>query len=208
MASKYLTASQVADQLGISIGSVYGAINSGDLVSLRVGKTYRIPVDCFTAWLDKITVPVSSPAPAPAPQVRTIPVSAPSVPFPAQPKPDGVPLRRPTEILMSDGLPLPKIDLICLRHPGFAAWLKRHGILAPMVDRATAAEVRNKNVIGSIPLELAMLTSRIFVIKFPAQNGPFNFPALNADDLDRMGAYVLELAIQIENRFDMEAPDA
>jgi len=52
MPDRLLSPKQVADELNISIWTVYRLIRKGDLVAVRVGRLLRIPESSLEAFLD------------------------------------------------------------------------------------------------------------------------------------------------------------
>jgi excisionase family DNA binding protein len=51
---KFLTVSEIADIMRISRGSVYRKIDSGDIESVRVGNSIRVPESVFVAYMEDI----------------------------------------------------------------------------------------------------------------------------------------------------------
>jgi excisionase family DNA binding protein len=51
--ARFLTVSEVADQLRVSTMTVYRLIKSGELRAARVGKSYRLREDDIDAYLAK-----------------------------------------------------------------------------------------------------------------------------------------------------------
>ena len=49
----YMTVQAVAARLGLNVKTVYAAINSGAMPSVRVGRTVRIPAAALQANADK-----------------------------------------------------------------------------------------------------------------------------------------------------------
>lgn len=43
----YMTVQEVAARLGLNVKTIYAAINSGTMPSIRVGRTVRIPAAVF-----------------------------------------------------------------------------------------------------------------------------------------------------------------
>ena len=55
---RYLTVAEVAETMRVSKMTVYRLAQSGDLPAVRVGRSYRVPMDALEAFL------AASPAPA------------------------------------------------------------------------------------------------------------------------------------------------
>ncbi len=53
----YLTVSETADRLGISVATVYRLIDRCELPSVKIGKARRIPVQILDSFLAKKTLP-------------------------------------------------------------------------------------------------------------------------------------------------------
>ena len=51
--ARFLTVSEVADQLRVSTMTVYRLIKSGELRAARVGKSYRLREDDIDAYLSR-----------------------------------------------------------------------------------------------------------------------------------------------------------
>ena len=51
---KFLTVSEIADIMRISRGTVYRKIDSGDIESVRVGNSIRVPESVFVAYMEDI----------------------------------------------------------------------------------------------------------------------------------------------------------
>lgn len=51
---KFLTVSEIADIMRISRGSVYRKIDSGDIESVRVRNSIRVPESVFVAYMEDI----------------------------------------------------------------------------------------------------------------------------------------------------------
>lgn len=49
--SRFLTVAEVAQIMRVSTMTVYRQIKAGELASVRVGKSYRIPEDAVDAYL-------------------------------------------------------------------------------------------------------------------------------------------------------------
>ncbi len=56
--------------------------------------------------------------------------------------------------------------VIVTRHAGQIEWLKSRGIDGPVLDRASADDVRGKHVIGTLPLELAAEAAQVSLVRF------------------------------------------
>ncbi|MCD6536607.1 MAG: helix-turn-helix domain-containing protein [Thaumarchaeota archaeon] len=59
MPDRLLSPKQAAEELGVSIWSIYRLIRKGDLVAIRVGRLLRIPESSLEAFLDLKRVRVS-----------------------------------------------------------------------------------------------------------------------------------------------------
>ena len=46
----YVKPSDVAAENGISLGTVYALIRSGELTARRIRRQWRIPIDAYEAW--------------------------------------------------------------------------------------------------------------------------------------------------------------
>ncbi|GAA0969952.1 hypothetical protein GCM10009555_018030 [Acrocarpospora macrocephala] len=49
--AEYLDAATIATELGLSKMSIYRLIHTGELPCLRIGRTYRVPVNAYRAYL-------------------------------------------------------------------------------------------------------------------------------------------------------------
>jgi excisionase family DNA binding protein len=46
------TAAEVADMTGLSRGFIYGAMNRGELPTVRLGRAVRVKADSLTRWIE------------------------------------------------------------------------------------------------------------------------------------------------------------
>jgi len=60
MPGRLLTPRRVAEELNVSVWTVYRLIRKGDLVAIRVGRLFRIPESSLEAFLDLRRVRVLS----------------------------------------------------------------------------------------------------------------------------------------------------
>ena len=52
---RFLTVAEVADEMRVSRMTVYRLVHSGELPAVRVGKSFRVPVDALRHYLDSST---------------------------------------------------------------------------------------------------------------------------------------------------------
>lgn len=57
-----LTPERAAEQLDIGRTTVYGLMASGELSSVKIGRSRRIPADALVAYVDRLRTASSSPA--------------------------------------------------------------------------------------------------------------------------------------------------
>jgi len=55
VAGRWIKAAEAADRLGVSISTVYRMAESGELVSIRVGRSVRIGRQELEAWITERT---------------------------------------------------------------------------------------------------------------------------------------------------------
>lgn len=53
---RYLTVTEVAEQMRLSRMTVYRLVHAGDLPAIRVGRSFRVPQDALDAYLASATV--------------------------------------------------------------------------------------------------------------------------------------------------------
>lgn len=77
--------------------------------------------------------------------------------------------------------------IIVTRHSGLVDWLAQHGITGKVIAQATPDDVRDKYVIGVLPLSLASLAEKITTVDY---NCPFDLRGvdLTPQQLDDFGA--------------------
>ena len=51
--SAYISVKDVAARLGVSKMTIYRMVHSGEIPSIRVGRSFRIPKTAFQAWLEQ-----------------------------------------------------------------------------------------------------------------------------------------------------------
>jgi len=52
-----LTPAETAETIGIGRTRIYELLASGELPSVRIGRSIRIPIDCLRTWIDRQTSP-------------------------------------------------------------------------------------------------------------------------------------------------------
>lgn len=82
-------------------------------------------------------------------------------------------------------------DLIVTRHKGLVAWLATRGIEAPVVAHALPADVRNKHVVGVLPLSLAALCKSVTAVDLPGLRPDQRGKDLSPSELDEAGAHLV-----------------
>ena len=87
------------------------------------------------------------------------------------------------------------IDLIVTRHPGAVEWLRRKGITAPVVAQATPPQIRNKVVVGNLPIDMAAMTMCVVAICYPGEAAPRG-AEYTADDMDRANAELRTFSVR------------
>lgn len=77
--------------------------------------------------------------------------------------------------------------IIVTRHGGLVDWLAQHGITGKVIASATPDDIRDKHVIGALPLHLAALALDVTTVDY---NCPFDLRGkdLTAQQLDDLGA--------------------
>ena len=78
--------------------------------------------------------------------------------------------------------------LIVSRHAGAVDWLRRRGLVAPVVAHATAEDVRGKRVYGVLPLHLAAAAADVYTIDLPGLPAEKRGQDLSPEEMDRYGA--------------------
>ena len=75
--------------------------------------------------------------------------------------------------------------IIITRHTGLVSWLNQHGITGKVIAQATPDDVRGKDVVGVLPLNLACLANKITTVDFncPADLRGVDLTAQQLDDL-------------------------
>lgn len=53
---RYLTVAEVAEVMRVSRMTVYRLVHAGELPALRVGRSFRVPQDALTAYLEAAAV--------------------------------------------------------------------------------------------------------------------------------------------------------
>lgn len=66
-----LRPTEVAESIGVSRSKVYELINSGEIPSMMVGKTRRVPLDRLREWMDRRLAEANATAVADAPAEGT-----------------------------------------------------------------------------------------------------------------------------------------
>lgn len=51
MPAKYYTVGEIAEDLRVSRMTVYRMVHSGELASIRVGRSFRIPIEAYQEFL-------------------------------------------------------------------------------------------------------------------------------------------------------------
>lgn len=83
-----------------------------------------------------------------------------------------------------------KNKVIITRHVGAIEWLRRRGIIAPILDHAAPYDVRGKIVIGNVPLFLAAEADEVWAIEMPNLWRLQRSGELTPDDMDKAGARI------------------
>lgn len=80
--------------------------------------------------------------------------------------------------------------VIVSRHAGAIEWLREYGYVGPVIEQATADDVRNMFVIGNLPLHLAALTAMIGSIDLPNLPRELRGQDLTPEQMDAAGAVI------------------
>ncbi len=92
-------------------------------------------------------------------------------------------------------------NIIITRHSGAVEWLRNHGVEGPVIERATADDVRGNVVVGVLPLELAAEAKEVWTIRFQtseearkrhAETGG-NIPA---EEMEALGAELIGFRVE------------
>ncbi len=77
--------------------------------------------------------------------------------------------------------------IIVTRHSGLVDWLSQRGIIGKVISSAMPDDIRDKHVIGALPLHLAALALDVTTVDY---NCPFELRGkdLTAQQLDDLGA--------------------
>lgn len=78
--------------------------------------------------------------------------------------------------------------VIVSRHVGAVEWLRQRGITGRVLPFATAKDVRDKIVIGNVPMFLASLAKKIYSIEFPDLPEEARGKELSAEEMENYGA--------------------
>jgi putative CRISPR-associated protein (TIGR02620 family) len=78
--------------------------------------------------------------------------------------------------------------VIVSRHQGLVDWLRRKGIVGKVVAHATPDDVRDKDVIGNLPLHLAAVAKSVTVVDMPDLPADWRGKDITPDQMDQAGA--------------------
>ena len=89
--------------------------------------------------------------------------------------------------------------IIITRHKPLVTWLAAHGVVAPVLEQGTAADVRGKHVYGVLPIWLAAHAAKVTEVSMPhltikdrvrIAGGDFS-----VEEMDRAGAEMLTFVV-------------
>jgi putative CRISPR-associated protein (TIGR02620 family) len=78
--------------------------------------------------------------------------------------------------------------VIVTRHSGLVEWLKRKGIVGPVIAQATPEDVTDKVVFGVLPLNLAAMAFEVVSIDMPGLRLDQRGVDLTPEEMDAAGA--------------------
>lgn len=103
------------------------------------------------------------------------------------------------EQVLQDNMVFRRLDqaIIVSRHAGAIEWLRRRGFTGDVLEHVTEDDVRDKVVVGALPLHLAALARRVVSIDMPGLTPDQRGKDLTPDEMDAAGARLRWYAVQI-----------
>lgn len=86
--------------------------------------------------------------------------------------------------------------VIVTRHQGLVNWLAQRGIVGDVIAHATPDDVRDKDVIGNLPLHLASVARSVTVVDMPNLPADWRGKDLTPDQMDQAGATLTRYVVQ------------
>jgi hypothetical protein len=83
--------------------------------------------------------------------------------------------------------------IVVSRHEGAVQWLRELGYNEPVYDEVSEEQVRDKEVVGNIPLHLAALATSVLAIEFEGR--PPRGKDYSADDMRKAGARLVRYKV-------------
>lgn len=78
--------------------------------------------------------------------------------------------------------------IIVSRHSGAIEWLRQNGIMGRVIAQASPDDIKDMNVIGNLPLNLAAEAASVTAIVFDALPAEARGRDLSPEEMDRYGA--------------------
>jgi putative CRISPR-associated protein (TIGR02620 family) len=167
-----LTMKEVADQLGVGIGTIRHLALTAQLSGFKIGREWRFRPEDVDIFLTKLLSKRNTPA----------------LPKPAAPMPPPAPVAK-----------ISNTAVIVTRHYGAVEWVRKHLPEyndAPVIGFASKPEIMGKIVIGALPFRLACLALKVGIIELPNLSSDQRGTDLSAEDMEEAGARLVWYSVK------------
>jgi excisionase family DNA binding protein len=161
---KLYNAKDVAELFGVSPSTIYAEADRCNLAGFRVGNSWRFSEEDILNYIS------AKEKEAKAGKA----IKVPKVPAPDTPE------KKPTP---------PAIwPVISTRHRGVVTWLQSKGIIGKVLDRVTYEDVRDKIVIGELPISLVFHVKAFYKVEFVYARRDDLYDSITPAEMDKLGA--------------------